>query len=48
VESEEVAQGDEVDYDDQGRVIGTELVYVRELLAAGRVGAWAAKPAVAE
>jgi len=34
-ESEEVAPGVVLDYDAAGRVIGVELLYVRELLAAG-------------
>ncbi len=33
--SEEVAPGIVLDYDKQGRVIGVELMYVRELLARG-------------
>jgi uncharacterized protein YuzE len=47
-ESEEVAPGVVLDYDDQGRVIGIELLYVRDLLANGRAGAVSAKPAAAE
>jgi uncharacterized protein YuzE len=39
VESEEVAPGVVLDYDNQGRVIGIELLYGRELLATGRAGA---------
>ena len=35
-ESEEVAPGVVLDFDAQGRVIGVELLYVRDLLAAGR------------
>ncbi len=33
--SEEIAPGIVLDYDKQGRVIGVELSYVRELLARG-------------
>jgi uncharacterized protein YuzE len=48
VESEEVAPGVVLDYDDQGRVIGIELLYVRDLLATGRAGAASAKPVAAD
>lgn len=34
-DSEEIAPGVVLDYDKQGRVIGVELLYVRELLAKG-------------
>ncbi len=38
-ESEEIAPGVVLDYDTEGRVIGVELLYVRDLLASGeRVG----------
>jgi uncharacterized protein YuzE len=39
IESEEVAPGVVLDYDAQGRVIGVELLYVRDLLAAGQTEA---------
>jgi uncharacterized protein YuzE len=48
VESEEVAPGVVLDYDTDGRVIGVELLYVRDLLATGSAGTVAAKPAAAE
>jgi hypothetical protein len=35
VESEEVAPGVTLDFDAQGRVIGVEILYVRDLLARG-------------
>jgi uncharacterized protein YuzE len=35
VESEEVAPGIVLDFDAQGHVIGIELLFVRDLLAAG-------------
>ena len=44
-ESEEVVPGVVLDYDTNGRVIGVELLYVRDLLASGRAGAVSAKPA---
>jgi uncharacterized protein YuzE len=44
-ESEEVAPGVVLDYDAQGRVIGVELLYVRDLLAADGTRTTAAKPA---
>lgn len=44
-ESEEVAPGVVLDYDADGRVIGVELLYVRDLLASGRVETAPAKPA---
>lgn len=37
-ESEEIAPGVILDYDKQGRVIGVELLGVRELLATGSSG----------
>lgn len=48
MESDEVAPGIVVDYDEQGHVIGVELLYVRDLLANGRAGAARAKPDAAE
>jgi uncharacterized protein YuzE len=49
VESEEVAPGVVLDYDTDGRVIGVELLYVRDLLATGSAGNTAtSKPAAAE
>lgn len=45
IESEEVAPGVVLDYDAQGRVIGVELLYVRDLLAAGRTEPAEDKPA---
>jgi len=45
IESEEVAPGVVLDYDAQGRVIGVELLYVRDLLAAGKTATTAEKPA---
>lgn len=48
VESEEIAPGVVLDYDEQGRVIGVELLYVRDLLATGGTGAMSAKPKAAE
>ena len=48
VESEEVAPGVVLDYDDQGRVIGVEPLYVRELLTKGGAGALPAEPKAAE
>ena len=48
VESEEVAPGVVLDYDTDGRVIGVELLYVRDLLATGSAGTMTAKPAAAE
>jgi uncharacterized protein YuzE len=48
VESEEVAPGVVLDYDAEGRVIGVELLYVRELLAAGSTDLATAKPEAAE
>jgi len=47
-ESEEVAPGVVLDYDEQGRVIGVELLYVRELLAARGSLAVAAEATAAE
>jgi uncharacterized protein YuzE len=44
VESEEVVPGVVLDYDSQGRVIGVELLYVRDLLAAGKTEDEAGKP----
>ncbi len=38
-ESEEVAPGVVLDFDADGRVIGVELLYVRDLLATGREAA---------
>jgi uncharacterized protein YuzE len=46
--SEEVAPGMVLDYDEQGRVIGVELLYVRELLAAGGSFAVATEATAAE
>jgi uncharacterized protein YuzE len=46
-ESEEVAPGVVLDFDAEGRVIGVELLYVRDLLAAAR-GAPAGDKAAAE
>jgi uncharacterized protein YuzE len=48
VESEEVAPGVVLDYDTDGRVIGVELLYVRDLLATGSAGTVTTKPAAAE
>jgi uncharacterized protein YuzE len=48
VESEEVAPGVVLDYDTDGRVIGVELLYVRNLLAMGSAGTVTTKPAAAE
>jgi uncharacterized protein YuzE len=48
VESEEVAPGVVLDYDTDGRVIGVELLYVRDLLATGGAGTVTTKPAAAE
>jgi uncharacterized protein YuzE len=48
VESEEVAPGVVLDYDGEGRVIGVELLYVRDLLASGSAGTATLKPAAAE
>jgi uncharacterized protein YuzE len=48
VESEEVAPGVVLDYDMDGRVIGVELLYVRDLLATGSAGTVTTKPAAAE
>ena len=45
VGSEEVAPGVVLDYDAQGRVIGVELLYVSDLLSAGKAEDAAAKPA---
>ncbi|HUB15920.1 MAG TPA: DUF2283 domain-containing protein [Acetobacteraceae bacterium] len=45
---DEVAPGLVLDYDAQGRVIGIELLYVRELLATGRIGAARARPNAAD
>src|ERR1700690_3596776 len=47
-ESEEVAPGVVLDFDAQGRVIGVELLFVRDLLAAGTPAAGMAKAAAAE
>jgi uncharacterized protein YuzE len=47
-ESEEVAPGVVLDYDAQGRVIGVELLDVRDLLVAGGTQAGAAKATAAE
>jgi uncharacterized protein YuzE len=50
VESQEVAPGIVLDFDAQGRVIGVELLYVRDMLASGSAGAYpttSAKPAAA-
>ena len=47
-ESEEVAPGVVLDDGKDRRVIGVELLSVRDLLAAGSTGAVAAKPAAAE
>ena len=38
-ESEEVTPGVVLDFDAQGRVIGIELLYVRDVLAAGHAAA---------
>jgi uncharacterized protein YuzE len=40
-----VAPGVVLDYDAQGRVIGVELLYVSDLLSAGKAEDAAAKPA---
>ena len=45
VESEEVAPGVVLDYDTDGRVIGVELLYVRDILATGSAGTVTTKPA---
>jgi uncharacterized protein YuzE len=47
-ESEEVAPGVVLDFDEDGRVIGVELLYVRDLLAAGRAQATADTATAAE
>ncbi|MBN9563091.1 MAG: DUF2283 domain-containing protein [Alphaproteobacteria bacterium] len=44
-ESEEVAPGVVLDYDAQGRVIGVELLYVSDLLSAGKAEDAAGNPA---
>ncbi len=48
VESEEVAPGVVLDYDTDGRVIGVELLYVRDLLATGSAATATSKPTAAE
>jgi uncharacterized protein YuzE len=48
VESEEVAPGVVLDYDEQGHVIGIALLYVRDLLSTGSAGPASAKRAAAE
>lgn len=44
-DSEEVAPGVVLDYDAEGRVIGVELLYMRDLIASGRAEARPANPA---